>query len=455
MPTLDQFVNDLAHSRLVNSAGIAAARAAMPPGPESDAALRLARVLVEQGRLTRYQAQKVLAGVTKGFFLGGYKILKRLGAGGMGKVYLAERQSDGQVMAIKVLPPRRAAEQKQALERFQREMEISQRLNHAHIARTFEVGRDGEVYFMVMEYIPGASLYELVRSARGGPLRVPDAARLFQMVAWGLEAAHAAGLIHRDIKPSNIMITPEGEAKILDLGLAKDTTQASPLTTPNTVIGTLDYASPEQLGNAARADARSDLYSVGCTLYFALSGRAPFEGGDVVNKIYKQQMEDPPALEKVSRGCPPAFAAIVRKLMAKQPSERYQHARDLAADLAKWTDPAVVEAMLGEEARGGKAFRPPPPVFEDEDLRLLPDEGPPISVLKELGSAEPTHAPMYRPPPPPKSALVVPEAPSAEERLQELPDRGAEEMPWLKWLLIGLSVVSVLAIVLFNLFRPK
>ena len=181
-------------------------------------------------------------------------------------------------------------------------MDLSQRCSHPNLARTLSVGNDGDVHFMVMEYIPGKSLYELVKSERDGPLRVPDAARLFLKLVDGLDAAHNAGLVHRDIKPSNIMITPDGEVKLLDLGLARALDDETGLTRANTVLGTLDYASPEQLRDAAKADRRSDLYSVGCTLYFALAGQAPFEGGDMINKIFKQRMEDPAAAGEPGAG---------------------------------------------------------------------------------------------------------------------------------------------------------
>ncbi|MHC5543192.1 serine/threonine-protein kinase, partial [Singulisphaera rosea] len=323
MPRLDDFLANVAKSGLVTPDALAQAHSSVPKSPSSDAAARLARLLIQQKALTPYQARKLLAGATRGFFLGGYRILRPLGEGGMGKVFLASSERDSQRVAIKVLPPRKAAEERQALLRFRREMELSRRANHPNLARTIDVGNEGDVYFMILEYIPGESLYQAVKSEQGGPLRVPDTARFFLKVLDGLNAAHETGLIHRDIKPSNIMITPDGDAKILDLGLARLQGEESPLTQPNLVVGTLDYASPEQLGNAAQADRRSDLYSVGCTLYFTLSGRAPFEGGDVVNKIFKQRMEDPEPLERVARGVPSAFAAIVRKLMAKVPDDRY------------------------------------------------------------------------------------------------------------------------------------
>ena len=331
MTRLDDFVANVARSGLILPHDLARARAGLDPEPDADSDVRLARLLVQQGFLTAYQARKLLSGATRGFFLGGYRILRPLGEGGMGKVFLAARDHDDQQVAIKVLPPKRASEEDQSLLRFRREMDLSRRVQHPNLARTIEVGNEGDIYFMVMEYIPGESLYEVVKGPRGGPLRVPDTARFFLKVLDGLDAAHAGGLVHRDLKPGNIMVTPEGDAKVLDLGLARALggDEGETLTRPNTVIGTLDYASPEQLGNAASADRRSDLYSIGCTLYFTLAGRPPFEGGDVVNKIFKQRMEDPAPLEQVARGVPTAFAAIVRKLMAKDPGDRYQNCEEL------------------------------------------------------------------------------------------------------------------------------
>jgi serine/threonine-protein kinase len=416
MSRLETFASDVTRSGLVGGDAIERARSAMAPGPDAGAPVRLARALIRAGAITPYQARKLLAGATRGFFLGGYRILRRLGEGGMGKVYLAQPQGGGEPVAIKVLPPSKAAAEAQAIHRFRREMELSQRVLHPNLARTLDVGREGDIYYMVLEYVPGRSLYQMIRDEGGGPLRVPDAARLFLQVAAGLGAAHESGLIHRDVKPSNLMITPDGDAKILDLGLARLVGEEGALTRQNVVIGTLDYASPEQLGDAAHADQRSDLYSIGCTLYFTLAGRPPFEGGDVVNKIFKQRMEDPEPLERVVRGVPSSFAAIVRKLMNKDPADRYGSCPELAADLARWTDPQVVRSIIGPAAESARAFRPPPPDLDDADLRWIDGEaasapGAPSGArnLRDLGAAEPPAAPMHRPPPPPKRAVVVPD----------------------------------------------
>jgi serine/threonine protein kinase len=457
MPQLDDFLENVAKSGLMVQQDLERARRGLAPGPAENAAARLARQLIQQGALTPYQARKILAGATRGFFLGGYRILRPLGEGGMGKVFLAQRDGGGSDrVAIKVLPPKKALEEENALKRFRREMELSRRLRHKNIAQTIDVGNDGDIYFMVMEYIAGDSLYNVVRSEKGGPLSVPDAARFFQKVLDGLHAAHEAGLVHRDIKPSNIMVTPDGEAKILDLGLARATGEESPLTRQNVVIGTLDYASPEQLGNAASADRRSDLYSIGCTLYFALSGQAPFEGGDIVNKIFKQKMDDPVPLERVARGVPAAFAAIVRKLMAKNPDERYQDCRELRADLARWTDPQTVRAILGSEADSARSFRLPVAELEDDDLRLLDEEDTgtsPIVSLRDLGDAEPTAAPMRKPPKKPVPALVLLPGERGDSP-RTPPRRGAsDENRWLMHFVAITIVLGVLAIIVLALLR--
>lgn len=397
MSRLDEFVSRTIDSGLIPPGPMRELLQTFPRDPEDDASTRLARLLIGRGLLTSYQAQKLLAGTSKGFVLGDYVIQRRIGAGGMGKVYLARRRKDGLEVALKVLPPAKAKEARNALERFQREMDLSRLVRHKYVARTIDAGVSGGVNYMAMEYVPGASLFDLVKDPAHGPLRVSDASRLFIKVCEGLAAAHDVGLIHRDLKPANIMVTPEGDAKILDLGLARSTEEEGALTRPNTIMGTLDYASPEQLSDAARADARSDLYSIGCTLYFALAGRPPFDGGDVVNKIFKHRMDDPEPLERAVPGVPAAFATIVRKLMAKSPEDRYQEARDLAVDLARWTDPATTRAYLGIDGEPAAAFRPPPPTLDDQDLRML-DSGDSLATtggtLRGLGDAEPTPSPM-------------------------------------------------------------
>lgn len=406
MPRLDAFIQNLVKSQLLPRAEVLRLRESSAGRSDVDA-VPFARLLVDQGLLTKYQANKLLNGRTWGFFLGDYRIMKRLGEGGMGKVYLARREKDGQRVAIKVLPPKKALEDEQALKRFYREMDLSRRIHHPNLTRTLEVGSLGDAHYMVMEYVPGDSLYNLVKGIHGGsgPLRVDEAARYFLRILSGLHAAHENGLVHRDVKPSNLMVTPEGDGKILDLGLAKSMGEESPLTHPNAVVGTLDYASPEQLADASKADRRSDIYSTGCTLYFALAGRPPFEGGDIVSKIFRHRMEDPEPLEKLVSGLPPTFAAVVRKAMAKQPEDRHQTAIELRNDLARWADPRT----LNDPSRAiSGGFRPPPPELDDEDIRLDgdPSQFSSLGAIRDLGEAEIT-APLSRPPLQPRTAVII------------------------------------------------
>ena len=454
MLRLDDFTTNAVKSGLVPPEIVSGFQAQLELASSEDAPVRLARQLIQNGWLTSYQAKKLLAGATLGFFLGGYRLLRPLGEGGMGKVFLAVDNDENRV-AIKVLPPRKALEEENALRRFRREMDLSQRCSHPNLARTLSVGSEGDVHFMVMEYIPGESLYEMVKSDRVGPLRVPDAARLFLRLIDGLEAAHGAGLVHRDIKPSNIMITPQGDVKLLDMGLARALDDETGLTRANTVLGTIDYASPEQLRDAAKADARSDLYSLGCTLYFgSLAGRAPFEGGDMINKIFKQRMEDPEPLEKQARGVPAAFATIVRKLMSKEPAERYQDCAELRVDLTRWTDPARVHAILGAEADAARSFHPPPPAFDEEDLRLLGNEitsNPDRFSLRDLGEAEPSTAPRHQLPLPPLPVKIRPTT-VPEAATPGLASSENSDVRWLIHFTIIALVAGLVAILLITFF---
>ncbi len=223
------------------------------------------------------------------------------------------------------MPPKRARAEERYLARFQREMELSQKVSHPHIAQTHEAGVSQGVYFIAMEYIPGQSLYRLVTSQ--GPLTVPRAASLFAEVASALQHAHDLGLIHRDLKPSNIMVTPNDHAKILDLGLAMMEGEVGEdieiIGGRGYVVGSVDYMAPEQTLDATNVDSRSDLYALGCVLYFALTGKPPFPAGKTMDKINAHRRQEPDPIQWRNQEIPDSFAAIVHKLMAKNPAERY------------------------------------------------------------------------------------------------------------------------------------
>jgi len=255
-----------------------------------------------------------------------------------GTFYLARDSRSKVLVALKVLPPKRAKEEDRLRVRFQREMSLSRMLNHPRLARSYDAGVYQGVHYIAMEFIPGQSMYKLVSS--GGPLPVPRAARLFCEVTEGLEHAHAAGMIHRDLKPSNILITPNDHAKVLDMGLAIIQGEVANDRTivggQGYVVGTMDYLAPEQAEDAFNVDGRADVYSMGCSLYYVLTGRPPFPGGNALQKIMRHYTEEPVPVEQVNASIPPAFAAIVRKMMAKKTAERYASMAAARVDLKPW-----------------------------------------------------------------------------------------------------------------------
>jgi serine/threonine protein kinase len=298
----------------------------------------LAEHLVSAGRLTRFQAQKLLLGITAGLILGPFQLQAPLGRGGMGMVYLAFDPRSGQHVALKILSPRKARAEERHLTRFQREMELSRRLKHPHLAQTLDAGVNRGVHYIALEYIPGQTLYSLVANSR--PLPVPRAARLFAEIASALSHAHSQGLVHRDLKPSNIMVTPHDHAKVLDLGLAVSVGEEvlDPEVTGGKgyVLGSIDYMAPEQTIDASAVDARADLYSLGCCLYFALTGRPPFPNGSMRDKVHAHRNTEPTLLQNRNPEVPGAFAALVHRLLAKDPAQRFGSAAEVEAALKPW-----------------------------------------------------------------------------------------------------------------------
>jgi serine/threonine protein kinase len=281
----------------------------------------------------------------------------------MGTVYLARdtrTASDGTdagIVALKVLPAKRAREEERTLHRFRREMELGRHVEHENITRTLDAGEVNGIHYIAMEYVPGHTLRQVV--VRDGPLPVPTVARVFSDVCAGLALAHARGLIHRDLKPSNIMVTPEGRGKILDFGLALLMGEALPAD-PSIVggqgyiLGTMDYIAPEQAENSTNVGPWSDIYAVGCSMYFALTGAPPFPGGSSKQKINWHKREDPPPVNMLNPAVPAEVAKLVERMMAKKAEERPADADAVRAQLAHWVDEldaVPVESAAAHTAR--------------------------------------------------------------------------------------------------------
>lgn len=296
----------------------------------------LASRLVEGNLLTRWQADRLLEGRYKGFFLEKYKLLGHLGTGGMSMVYLAEHVLMHRRVAIKVLPKGRV-NNTSYLARFRREAEAIAALDHRNVVRAYDIGNVDDIHYMVMEYVEGQDLQTLVKEQ--GVLDYGRAADYIRQAAEGLEHAHRAGLIHRDVKPANLLLDRHNVVKVLDLGLARFTGEDQASLTvayDENVLGTADYLAPEQAIDSHSVDARADIYSLGCSLYFLLTGSPPFPDGTLPQRLMLHQKSPPPEIRDRRPDAPDDLIEICLKMMAKKPSARFPSAQDVADALADW-----------------------------------------------------------------------------------------------------------------------
>jgi serine/threonine protein kinase len=319
--TLPDFLSHLEDSNLLTDEQLAAVDGGTDGSPTE-----LAKQLVADGLLPRWQAQMLLSGRDR-FFLGKYKLLDHIGQGGMGAVLKAEQQPIGRVVAIKVMAEK-LVEDVDALARFRREIQAAAALNHANIVAVFDADASHGMHFLVMELLEGEDLAAVAK--RRGKLSIGEAAEYIRQAAEGLQHAHERGMVHRDIKPSNLLLTWSSKrpvVKVLDMGLARFTSESdgsSHRTQTGQIMGTPDYISPEQSRDTKHADIRSDIFSLGCSLFRLVAGRVPFEGGNAVKKIMARTLDEAPLLSSVLPDVPSEFETVVAKMLTRDPAERYQ-----------------------------------------------------------------------------------------------------------------------------------
>jgi serine/threonine-protein kinase len=334
-------------------------------GALPDDAEAVAAHLTKTGLLTSWQCEVLFSRKYKGFRLGKYKLLRHIGSGGMSAVYLAEHTMLKRQRAIKILPKKRVNDSSY-LARFHLEAQATASLDHPNIVRAYDVDNEGDQHYLVMEFIEGKDLQTIIKQE--GPLPLELACNYVAQSAEGLAYAHENNLIHRDVKPANLLVDEKGVVKILDLGLAlySDEESASLTMTHNeNVLGTADYLSPEQAVNSHKVDSRTDIYSLGCTLYFLLTGHPTFPEGSLAQRIAKHQTQMPEDIRKDRPDCPRDLVDICMKMMQKKPERRYQTMREVADALETWLsnhgykfEPGSSEMALKAAALTSGARRP-------------------------------------------------------------------------------------------------
>jgi serine/threonine protein kinase len=371
MATRSMFRNSVLLSGLISQEQLDRAIATIatagdgPPAPLVDVdSDTIAAKLVELGMLTPYQADQIKAGRTK-FNLGPYTVTDFIGQGGMGQVYKGVHQVMGRECAIKVLPMSKATPE--AIANFTREIRTQAQLDHPNLVRAYDAGRDGSVHYLVVEFVPGVDLRKLIRS-QGHPLTQQQAASVVLQAARGLDHAHKRGLIHRDIKPGNILVTSEGIAKVSDLGLAGFMQDAANDPRAGKVVGTADYLAPEQIRTPNEVTFLADIYSLGCTLYYAVCGKVPFPGGNARQKALRHLEETPWHPRRFNPDLSEEFIEVIADMMEKDPKSRIQSAADVAARLEQWAGEA---SPIAPTSIRSPWSAPPLPAEEEKDA--IPD----------------------------------------------------------------------------------
>jgi serine/threonine protein kinase len=355
-------------SGLLSAAQLDEARASVPrskdglpaPGtPPSEQ--RLAERLVELGHLNAWQAKQLLEGRTK-FNLGPYLMIDWLGKGGTGQVFKARDEKFGRIVAVKVLPHEKTTPE--AIANFTHEIRAMASLNHPKLVAALDAGQDGSVYYLVAEFVPGMNLHRLVRE--NGPLSMSAAASIIMQVAEGLEYAHAKGIIHRDVKPGNVLVAPDGDVKLSDLGFAGPLIGALEMDPRyGKIVGTMDYLSPDQIRDPRDPTPAWDIYSLGCTLYYAVTGRVPFHGGNAGDKAFAHVNLRPFPPRRLNPQLTEEFAQVMADMMAKDPKKRIASAKEAILRLRPFLPGAPATESVAEE---------PPSSLKTEILKAIPNE---------------------------------------------------------------------------------
>jgi eukaryotic-like serine/threonine-protein kinase len=336
--SIDEFVRSLTETGILPPDEVTSLVSSLPDDRTGVDVEKIAKKLVKEQKLTRFQASAIFRRQSRGLRFGDYIVLDKVGSGGIGQVFKAENRQSGQTVALKLLRATYTKSQK-AVARFYREAETAARLRHPNLVSVCEAGEWHGLHFLVMELIDGRDVRSVVKET--GPLSVVAAVDIILQAARGLEYAHAHGIIHRDIKPANLLLDMIGRLIILDLGLARleepdqdgDGAEGGRLTMPGTFLGTFDYVAPEQAVDAHDVDGRCDIYSLGCTLYYLLRGRPPYRRENAPQTLLAHCQDPIPNLLEEFPGVPRRLAALFQRMLAKLPSGRVGTMTEVVAEL--------------------------------------------------------------------------------------------------------------------------
>ena len=363
--TIDEFIEIIGKSGVAETAKVKAyVQSLHQAGHSISRPEKLGEAMVRDGILTFFQAEQLIQGKWKRFFIGKYKVLERIGAGGMGQVFLCEHKLMKRRVALKVLPAQKAQDPA-SLERFYREARVVAALDHPNIVRAYDIDQDENIHFLVMEYVDGPNLQDLVKKI--GPMDPIRAAHYVYGAAVGMHHAHEMGILHRDIKPGNVLVDRSGVVKLLDMGLARFFNDEDDLLTKKydeNILGTADYLSPEQAVDSHNVDIRADIYSLGGTFYFMLTGHSPFPEGTIAQKLLWHQTRDPKPIRSIRPEVPQALVTVLETMLKKKMEDRYQTPLELMHALAPFVQfpidpPQEFELPSISAAASAPNFQPP------------------------------------------------------------------------------------------------
>jgi len=439
----DKFLAAVRAANLFAPMHLAKVEAAVPVNVAT--ATDAARALIAAGHLTKFQAERLLAGKTDGFHLGPYVILEQVGRGPMGRVYKARHQTMNRPVAVKVLSAELTGSVA-ARQAIQKEVRAAAQLNHSNIVTAYDANEIGERFYLVVEMVDGPNLEALVKDR--GPLPIAEVCELIWQASSGLAHAHSLKMVHRDIKPTNLLVsrpsktTPDHLLKIADFGIGKfspSTPSLSETPAPGTWHGTADYVAPEQTNHPELADFKADLYSLGAVAYFLLAGQPPFPGGTIEDKAKRHLWEEPARLELIRPDTPPALAILVHQMLSKHPAHRPGSAAEIGARLesllASFGD--AISFDLPAAAYGGahsfaghlSGMMPMPP---GSGHYAVPGYAGPGSGVYSVPGSGHYAVPASAPVPPPPAPAANPNAwsqISADESAAESSEETPEEAP--------------------------